>query len=78
MVYPTYEIRLKKENGEVVYYYFDKEYFVPVKPRSEAATGLMKGQFIETFLSDYQEGNGIMIPHFTVVSVSGQTVQSLT
>ncbi|WP_439482789.1 hypothetical protein [Cyclobacterium plantarum] len=75
---PTYEIRLTKENGEVVYYYFDKEYFVPVMQKSEVATGQMKGQFIETYLSDYQEVGGIMIPYFTVVKVNGQTVQSIT
>lgn len=75
---PTYEIRLTKENGEVVYYYFDKEYFVPVMQKSEVETGPMKGQFIETYLSDYQEVDGIMIPYFTVVKVNGQTVQSIT
>ncbi|MDN3688510.1 outer membrane lipoprotein-sorting protein [Cyclobacterium jeungdonense] len=75
---PTYEIRLTKENGEVVYYYFDKKYFVPVMQKSEVETGPMKGQFFETYLSDYQEVDGIMIPYFTVVKVNGQTVQSIT
>ncbi|WP_162342765.1 outer membrane lipoprotein-sorting protein [Cyclobacterium salsum] len=75
---PTYEIRLTKENGEVVYYYFDKEYYLPVMQKSGVATGPMKGQFVETYLSDYQEVDGMMIPHFTEVKVNGQFVQSIT
>lgn len=34
--------------------------------------------FLFNYLSDYQEVEGIMIPHFTVVRVNGQTVHSFT
>lgn len=34
--------------------------------------------FLFNYLSDYQEVDGIMIPHFTEVRVNGQTVQGIT
>ncbi len=34
--------------------------------------------FLYSYLSDYQEVDGIMIPHFTEVRVNGQTVQGIT
>jgi len=74
----TYEIKLTKENGEVAYYYFDKESYLPVMQKSEVSTGPMKGQFVETYLSDYQEVDGMMIPHFTEAKMNGQSTQKIT
>lgn len=74
----TYEVKLTKENSDVVYYYFDKEYYVPVMLKSEVASGPMKGQFIETYLSNYQEVDGMMIPFFTEVKIGGSTAQKIT
>lgn len=33
--------------------------------------------FLFNYLSDYQEVDGIMIPHFTEVRVNGQAVQRI-
>lgn len=46
--------------------------------KSEVSTGPMKGQFVETYLSDYQEVDGMMIPHFTEAKMNGQSTQKIT
>jgi outer membrane lipoprotein-sorting protein len=74
----TYEIKMTKENGDVVYYYFDTEYFVPIMQKAEVSEGPMKGQFVERYLSDYQEVDGMMIPHFMEVKINGQFTQKIT
>jgi len=73
----TYEIKLAKNNGEVVFYYFDKESYVPVMQKTTITTGPLKGQFVETYLSDYQEVDGMMIPYFIEVKMNGQTAQKI-
>ena len=59
-------------------YFFDAENFVPISTKSYARSGQMKGQEIQTYLSDYQDVNGLMIAFFTEAKVGGQTVQKLT
>lgn len=74
----TYEVKLTKENSDVVYYYFDKEYYVPIMQKSEVTSGPMKGQFVETYMSDYQDVEGMMIPYFVEVKIGGSTGQTIT
>ena len=51
-----------EEVEQVVYYYFDKETFVPIVQEQEIMKGQMKGQMFETLLSDYQEVDGLYYP----------------
>lgn len=53
-----------KEEENVVYYFFDKENFVPIATRSEVKSGPSKGKMSENTFSDYQEveGAGIYFP----------------
>lgn len=74
----TYAVKLTKENGDVETHYFDAEYFVPVMIKTEIDEGPMKGQFVEQFLSDYQEVGGFMIPHYMETKMGGQTGQKIT
>ncbi len=71
----TYELKLTKEDGEVRYYYFDTEYFVPILQKMEVSSGPQKGSFVETYQSDYQEVDGLMIPHFLETKGAGQEVK---
>ncbi len=75
---PTYEVKLTKKNGDVEYHYFDQEYFVPIMQKTEVSQGPMKGQYMETYLSDYQEVEGMMVPFFMETKAGGQTVQKMT
>ena len=63
----TYKIKLTKKNGDVEYYFFDTEYFVPIMERRVIKVGPAKGQESETYISDYQEVDGLMVPFFIEV-----------
>jgi outer membrane lipoprotein-sorting protein len=53
-----------KEEENIVYYFFDKDNFVPIATRSEVKAGPSKGMMSENTFSDYQEveGTGIYFP----------------
>ncbi len=59
-------------------HFFDAENFVPIMTITYSRSGPLKGQEIKTYLSDYQEVNGLMIPFSTEAKVNGQTVQKMT
>ena len=59
-------------------YYFDAENFVPIMLVSYARSGPAKGQALNTYLSDYQEVDGLMIPFFMETKLNGQSFQKLT
>lgn len=74
----TYKIQLTKKNGDVEYYFFDTEYYVPIMERRSINVGPTKGQEIETYISDYQEVGEFMMPFFIEAKSGGQTIQKMT
>lgn len=74
----THVLKLEKKNGNVEYHYYDPEYYVPIMIKSTIKSGPMKGQDTETFLSDYQEVDGIMFPFFIDTRINGQSMQKLS
>lgn len=74
----TYKLKLTKKEGDVEYYFFDTEANVPIMMRSAVKTGPAKGQFTETYMSDYQEVEGLMFPFFIETKLAGQTFQKIT
>lgn len=74
----TIEVTLTKKSGDVEKYYFEPEYMVPIMQSQEVTSGPMKGQVAETYLSDYQEVGGLMMPHFVETKMGGQTLQKIT
>lgn len=73
-----FKLKLTKKSGDVEYHFFDTEYFVPIMARTTAGAGPMAGMEAETFLSDYQEVEGIMFPFHMETKVQGQSVQTMT
>lgn len=71
-------LKLTKKNGDVEYHYFDQEFYVPIMVKTTISTGDAKGQFVETYVSDYQEVGGIMFPHFIETKFNGQSQQKIT
>ena len=69
----TFKIRLTKESGDEMIYFFDSENFVPIMIKSFANAGPMKGQAVETYLSDYQEVGSVVIPMSMEQKVNGTT-----
>lgn len=74
----TYKVKMKKKSGDVVFYFFESENFVPIMMRSLMDSGPMKGQAVETYMSDYQEVDGLMVAFTTEQKMGGNTVFSMT
>ncbi len=73
-----FKIKLEKENGDVEFHYFDTENYVVIMYEAIVPEGPMKGQEVKTFLSDYQEVDGFMMPHYMESKMGGMTLQKLT
>lgn len=71
-------VRLTDGADKDMTYYFDLEYFVPIMISAKAPAGPMGGATFETYLSDYQEVDGLMMPFYTDVKVNGNTMQAIT
>jgi outer membrane lipoprotein-sorting protein len=77
----TYKIKLTRlpilvdgvEEPNVIFYYFDKENFVPIATEAEVRQGPMKGQMAKDTFSDYQEVEGLYFP-FAITMGGGQPV----
>jgi outer membrane lipoprotein-sorting protein len=63
-----------KDEENSVTYFFDKENGVPVMLRSVIKKGQGKGVAIDSYLSDYQEVNGLYFPFNLTQKVNGQAV----
>lgn len=59
-------------------YYFDAENFVPIMTVSFVRNGPAKGQESRTYLSDYQDVQGIMLPFSMETKMNGQSLQKMT
>jgi outer membrane lipoprotein-sorting protein len=67
-----------KEEEDFSYYFFDKENGVPIMTRTIGKKGAAKGVSSETFMSDYQDVNGLFFPFTVVTKNNGQTTFSVT
>lgn len=62
-----------KEEENFQFHYFDKETNVPIMIESFAKSGPQKGQAVKTYLSDYQEVDGMYFP-FSISQKMGDQV----
>jgi hypothetical protein len=74
---PAYKVKMVKQSGDEVYYFFDTEAYVPVMMRSFIGSGPMKGKAVETYVSDYQEVDGVMVPFAMEQKMDGQTFMNM-
>lgn len=80
-----YKMKMTKKNqiveGEeveqVVYYYMDKESFVPIMQEQEIHSGPMKGNISQTVFSDYQEVDGLYFPFSLTQQIEGMGGQEI-
>lgn len=69
----TFKLKLTKADGDEIIYFMDTENFVPVVIRRFINTGELKGKAIDTYVSDYDEVEGMMMPFSYEQKVDGQT-----
>ena len=74
----VFQLKLTKNSGDEQIYFFDQENYVPVMIKSFANAGPMKGQMVETFLSDYKEVENLIIPHSITQKINGQVLMQAT
>lgn len=73
-----YKIKVTSPSGADSYYFIDSENYVPIMIRSFLRSGEGKGKAIETYLSDYQEVEGVMLPFTSAQKIDGQDAGSFT
>ncbi|HSG82269.1 MAG TPA: hypothetical protein VLC48_08470, partial [Gemmatimonadota bacterium] len=66
----AYKLKVTLSSGDVVFYYLDSEYFVPIRIEGSR---MVQGNAMEfaTRLSDYKEVDGLLIAHSIQTSGSG-------
>lgn len=74
----TFKVKLTKKNGDVQFYFFDMEYYIPIMMQVTVASGPAKGQMAETYMSDYREVEGLIMPFQIESKVGGQILQSIS
>ncbi|GAA4399625.1 hypothetical protein GCM10023187_11780 [Nibrella viscosa] len=67
-----------KEEENFGYYFISVADNVPIMQRSFPKKGQVKGMAIDTYMSDYQEVNGLFMPFTITQKVNGQTAFSMT
>ena len=70
-------LKIVKEEGSEEYYFIDAEAYVPIMTRSFMQTGPMKGQAMETYYSDYDEVDGLIVPFSMKQTITGQTIMEM-
>jgi len=59
-------------------YFFDAENYVPIMQTNYVRSGPDKGKESKTYLSDYQDVNGLMMPFSSETKMNGQPLQKMT
>jgi outer membrane lipoprotein-sorting protein len=67
-----------KEEENFQFHYFDKETNVPIMIESFAKSGPQKGQSVKTYMSDYQEVDGIYFPFSITQKMGDQAVWDMS
>lgn len=73
-----YKIKMTSPSGADSYYFVDAENYVPIMVRSFIRAGEGKGKAIESYFSDYQEVEGVMMPFATTQKADGEIIGSST
>lgn len=74
----TIKVKMVKANGDEIAYFFDPENYVPIMSRNYIAFGPMAGKAVDTYLSDYDEVDGLIVPFSIEQKMEGQTMMKMT
>ena len=75
---PTYGVRVNNDTGYDRTYYFDTETMVPIMTEQASKGGPTKGMIMASYMSDYQEVDGLMVPMFIEQKANDQTMMKMT
>jgi hypothetical protein len=74
----TIKVKLVKADGDEVHYFFDPEVNVPIMRRDFMSFGPMKGKPMDTYMSDYNEVDDVIVPLSIEQKVDGETIMKMT
>ena len=75
----VYHLKVTLKGGHVQHYFLDAETGIELKTSSELdMTGSGQKQALETFMSNYQQIDGIMIPHTVRQVMGGNPIAQMT
>lgn len=74
----TYAVRVTNQEEYDVTYYFDTEYLIPIMTSTPIKFGPEKGKMLNTYFSDYQVVENVIIPHFIEVQINRQSMQQIS
>jgi outer membrane lipoprotein-sorting protein len=74
----VYHLKVTMKNGHVQHYYLDANSGIELKTSAEVDMGTGMKQTLETEMSNYQQVNGIMIPHVIKQIVGGKPLVQMT
>ena len=73
----THKVHLVRKDGIEKFFFLDNDTYLPIAIRSFAKTGMMKGKAIDSYMSDFKEVGGMMMPHSIEQKVDSKTVFSI-
>ena len=66
-----------EEKDNIMYFYMDKESFIPIMEEQEIFSGQMKGKISQTLYSDYQEVDGVYFAFSMTQQIEGMGGQEI-
>ena len=74
---PAYKIKESLDGGNYIYHFIDKVTFLPLKLTANVS---QQGQtfIVDSYLSDFTETNGILVPMKTTQSISSMGMEMVT
>lgn len=73
----VYMISLTNEKNLIEFYFIDPVFYRPILNRKIIPAGPAKGQKLETYLRDYKETEGYMLPYSLETRINGQLIQRI-
>ena len=74
----TYKVKMTKKDGDVMFYYFDAEEYVPVMMKMLLTEGQAKGEVLEIHMRDYKEVDGLYFSHTMEQKIGERSLFSFT
>ena len=68
----AYKLKVTKKDGDVLYYFMDTDYFVPIKIETQRMVRGEQREY-ETSIGDYKEVNGWYLPYSFETNVKGRS-----
>lgn len=73
----VYKLKLTLKSGDIQYIYLDSEYYLPLKVTGKVKRGDTEIES-DSYLSDYKEVDGLMMPFSIEQKMNGQTAAQIT